>query len=529
MRIGTRLGLGFVIVLVLCMLATSSALYNAGANAKATQELMHIPLAKERLFSDWLNTTNTAIARTSMIARTNDPTLATSFAGTMNDSVTRTTEMLKQIELLLRTPAEKEMFQRVIVLRRAYQDAKMAVMDARKIGDSTAAEQAYTGRFEPAAQVYGDTVRHLLKMQRDTIDAIGTAIEVAHEQNTRLAIILSALATALGLVCAWFITRSITVPLHAAVVIAETVAAGDLSTVFDEYPGDEVGKLMRSLQGMNGSLSDMVLEVQQSTKTISTASYEIAAGNLDLSSRTEQQASSLEETAASMEELASTVRQNADNASHANDLARVASEVAVRGNAIVGQVVDTMSSIDESARKIVDIISVIDGIAFQTNILALNAAVEAARAGEQGRGFAVVASEVRNLAHRSANAAKEIKTLIENSMIQVNVGSALVEQAGVTMSEVVSSVAQVTNMMAKITDATQEQSLGIERVNEAIGQMDQVTQQNAALVEQATAAAASMQDQTLRLTHAAAGFRLATLEMPIRPQRAACNLGFERQ
>jgi len=281
-----------------------------------------------------------------------------------------------------------------------------------------------------------------------------------------------------------------------------------------------VGDLMRALQTMNGALSNVVSEVQQGTSAISTASSEIAAGNLDLSSRTEQQASSLEETAASMEELTSTVRQNADNASQANSLALAASEVAVRGGAIVGRVVDTMSSIDASARKIVDIIGVIDGIAFQTNILALNAAVEAARAGEQGRGFAVVASEVRNLAQRSAGAAKEIKALIGDSMTQVNAGTTLVQQAGATMDDVVSSVARVTDMMSEITSASQEQRVGIDQVNEAIAQMDQVTQQNAALVEEAAAAAASMQEQAARLAHAAAGFTLGTVAAPVRPQLA---------
>ena len=265
---------------------------------------------------------------------------------------------------------------------------------------------------------------------------------------------------------------------------------------------------MQALQEMNHSLVGMVGQVRSGTDTIATASSQIAAGNMDLSSRTEQQASSLEETAASMEELTTTVKQNADNARQANQLAAAASAVAVKGGAVVSQVVDTMASINDSSKKIVDIISVIDGIAFQTNILALNAAVEAARAGEQGRGFAVVATEVRNLAQRSAAAAKEIKTLIGDSVDKVAAGSKLVGEAGNTMDEVVASVRRVTDIMGEITAASVEQSAGIEQVNQAIAQMDEVTQQNAALVEEAAAAAHSLQDQAGSLAQVVGVFRL---------------------
>jgi methyl-accepting chemotaxis protein len=518
LRIGSRLGIGFAAILVLSLAGTASALYTARTSAEATAQMMQQPLAKERMVADWYVMTYSAIARTSMIARSSDDTLATVFAKPIADSVTNTTAIVKDVEARLTTDEEKEAFQSIVTLRKKYQDAKVEVMNARKAGDAAAAARIYSEKFEPGAQAYSDKVLGLLKIQRKAIDDTAKAIAAAHDRSTRLVVLLSVLAAALGGVGAWLITRSITAPLSAAVGVAETVAAGDLGTQFSSYPADEVGDLMRSLQSMNGSLSNVVSEVQQGTSAITTASSEIAAGNLDLSSRTEQQASSLEETAASMEELTSTVRQNADNASQANTLAQAASEVAVRGGAIVGRVVDTMSSIDASARKIVDIIGVIDGIAFQTNILALNAAVEAARAGEQGRGFAVVASEVRNLAQRSAGAAKEIKALIGDSMTQVNAGTTLVQQAGATMDDVVSSVARVTDMMAEITSASHEQRLGIDQVNEAIAQMDQVTQQNAALVEEAAAAAASMQEQAARLAQAAGGFRLGATVAPQRPQ-----------
>jgi methyl-accepting chemotaxis protein len=287
------------------------------------------------------------------------------------------------------------------------------------------------------------------------------------------------------------------------------LAKGDLTErIENEYHGT-FGQLKDDSNLTVAQLTDIVTQIKGSTDAINTASREIAQGNADLSSRTEEQASSLEQTASSMEELTSTVKQNAENAKQANQLAMGASDVAVRGGTVVKQVVDTMSSISESSKKIVDIISVIDGIAFQTNILALNAAVEAARAGEQGRGFAVVATEVRNLAQRSAAAAKEIKTLIEDSVGKVDAGTKLVDQAGKTMEEIVTSVKRVTDIMSEITAASQEQSSGIEQVNQAITQMDEVTQQNAALVEQAAAAAESLEEQARNLAEAVATFKLA--------------------
>ena len=321
-----------------------------------------------------------------------------------------------------------------------------------------------------------------------------------------IAVLLFALVVSTGI--SLFMSRLIVLPLRNAIVTAGRIADGDLSSEITVVGSDETGQLLQALKGMNDSLAKVVGQVRQGTDTIATASSQIAAGNQDLSSRTEQQASSLEETAASMEELTSTVKQNADNARQANQLAVSASEVAVKGGSVVSQVVDTMGAINASSRKIVDIIGVIDGIAFQTNILALNAAVEAARAGEQGRGFAVVAAEVRNLAQRSAAAAKEIKTLIGDSVDKVEEGSQQVAQAGKTMEEIVSSVKRVTDIMAEITAASQEQTSGIEQINQAITRMDQVTQQNAALVEEAAAAAASLQDQASGLSEVVSVFRL---------------------
>lgn len=313
------------------------------------------------------------------------------------------------------------------------------------------------------------------------------------------------------------ITRFITRPLGQAVTVAKTVASGDLTSHIEVSSKNEVGQLLGALRDMNGSLVKIVGEVRAGTETIATASTQIASGNLDLSSRTEGQASSLEQTASSLEQLTATVKQNADNARQANQLTIIASDVAQKGGAVVAEVVDTMHAINESSKKIVEIIGVIDGIAFQTNILALNAAVEAARAGEQGRGFAVVASEVRNLAQRSASAAKEIKTLIDSSVHKVHVGSELVGRAGATMDDIVNSVRQVTNIMTEITVASQQQTAGIEQINQAVSQMDRATQQNASLVEEAATATESLKEQAVNLKQIVGVFRLGVVDSDAMP------------
>jgi len=511
LRIGPRLAAGFGIVLLLSAIGTINALYHSNNTANATRAMMDRPLAKERIVSDWYVLIYSAVARTQMIARSSDGELSNTFATAIADSAKRGAELLKSIEGLLESDEERKIYQDAVAIRGKYQDAKNQVMNAKKAGDAAEGERLYREVFEPAAKAYQDKVKELLAQQRKAIDATAASINEANARSTRLMLALGVIMLAFGAWAAWIISRSITAPLNSALGIANTVAEGDLTTHFDEETArDEIGDLMKALRGMNDALRRVVSQVQTGTTAIATASSEIAEGNLDLSSRTEQQASSLEETASSMEELTSTVRQNADNANQANQLAQAASDVAARGGEIVGQVVETMGSIDASSRKIVDIIGTIDGIAFQTNILALNAAVEAARAGEQGRGFAVVASEVRNLAQRSAAAAKEIKELIDNSVSQVNAGTSLVQQAGTTMGEVVTSVRRVTDIMGEITSASREQSVGIDEVNQAIGQMDQVTQQNAALVEEAAAAAASMQEQAAQLAQVAASFRLGT-------------------
>ncbi|MES2116442.1 MAG: methyl-accepting chemotaxis protein [Pseudomonadota bacterium] len=374
----------------------------------------------------------------------------------------------------------------------------------------------------PSALVAIGVIDEIVEFEKQQArDAADDAKAQYHHANLLL-LSIGVLAMLAGGAVAWITTRSIVGPIRAAVVLAEKVAGGDLSSVIKVESGDETGQLMAALRHMNESLRQVVGEVRGGTDAITAASSEIAGGNRDLSSRTEQQAGSLAATASSMEELTSTVKQNADHARQANRLAISASAVAIKGGAVVSQVVDTMGSIHGSARKVVDIIAVIDGIAFQTNILALNAAVEAARAGEQGRGFAVVATEVRNLAQRSAAAAREIKTLIGESVEEVDAGIALVNQASSTMQAVVESIKSVTDIMDDITAASQKQAAGIEQVNHAISQIDSVTQQNAALVEEAAAAAQALQDQAGSLSQVVSVFKLdATTAAPGTPANRA--------
>jgi methyl-accepting chemotaxis protein len=387
--------------------------------------------------------------------------------------------------------------------------AKRALADP--LQENRAAVDYVFTTFAPKANWIDDRLTELTRVKEQNAETAVAGATALYQSSraTMLVLVLGSAAAGLGL--GVVLTRSLTrqlggEPVYAS-AIASRIAAGDLTVAVDLRQGDGSSMLF-AMKTMRDSLAGIVGQVRAGTDTIASASSQIASGNLDLSTRTEEQASSLEETASSMEELTSTVKQNADNARQANQLASTASEVAERGGTVVAQVVDTMASINDSSKKIVDIIGVIDGIAFQTNILALNAAVEAARAGEQGRGFAVVASEVRTLAQRSAAAAKEIKLLIDDSVSKVDAGARLVDHAGTTMGEIVASVRRVTNIMGEITSASQEQNAGIEQINVAITQMDQVTQQNASLVEEAAAAAESMQDQAARLAQVVAVFKL---------------------
>ncbi|MBW3510501.1 MULTISPECIES: methyl-accepting chemotaxis protein [Janthinobacterium] len=506
--IGVRLGLGFAVILLFSMLITGISVWRLHDVASATRVMMEQPLAKERYISDWYGRIDSAVRRTIAIARSSDTSLSGYFAEESKVSSSSSAELQKKIEALIDKPEEKAMFAGLLEQRKVYISSRDQVYKLKGEAQADAANEVFEKTFVPAAAKYQKMVQDLLEHQRASIDTTAREIDGVANTSRNLMLVLAALALGFGVVCAWVLTMGIVRPLRTAVDIARKVADGDLTAQIDASAKDETGQLLLALKDMNTSLLNIVGEVRSGTDSIATSSTQIAAGNQDLSSRTEEQAGSLEETASSMEELTSTVKQNADNARQANQLAASAAQVAVKGGEVVAQVVGTMESINASSNKIVDIISVIDGIAFQTNILALNAAVEAARAGEQGRGFAVVASEVRNLAQRSASAAKEIKTLIGASVEQVNAGSMLVAQAGSTMTDIVDSVQRVSDIITEITAASSEQSVGIDEINRAIGQMDAVTQQNAALVEESAAAAESMQHQAHNLAQVVSVFKL---------------------
>jgi len=446
--------------------------------------------------------------RTLELINTADPAEASKIRAHIADNKKAVDDAFGTLDALIYLPEGKALLAKIKDLRGRYVASFSQVDKLVEKGQIDEARTLMRTETLPALDALQVPISTLLELQKKIVVAsseqVGASIAAARIEMVAVGVLAAILCIGMG----WWLTRSITRPLIEAVQVARTVAGGDLSSHIAVGSADETGQLMQALKDMNASLVGIVREVRSGTETIASASGQIASGNLDLSARTEEQASSLEETASSMEELTGTVKQNADNARQANQLAVTASDIALKGGAVVSKVVSTMGSINESAKEIVDIIGVIDGIAFQTNILALNAAVEAARAGEQGRGFAVVAAEVRNLAQRSAAAAKEIKTLIGNSVEQVEIGSRLVDQAGSTMAEIVDSVKRVTDIMGEITAASQEQTSGIDQINQAITQMDDVTQQNAALVEEAAAAAAALEEQAAALARVVGVFTI---------------------
>lgn len=509
LKIGIRIGTGFAVVLGLLMLVIALGLGYLSRLNEAIKIVTNDRYAK-------IVRVNNIYEEVNSIALVMRDTLLFTESLQLNKELDRIkkskTIIDANFEALTKTVTSikgSEILKAAISARAAYGESQELFITLHDAGKLEEAKALLMNRLRIQQQNYMTSLKRLIAFQTSLMDDSVKSQQEEYATARQALLELGAVGVVLGGLIAWLIARGITRPISDAVNVAKTVASGDLSRKIEASTKDETGMLLNSLKMMNNNLVSIVAEVRLGTDAVATASSQIASGNLDLSSRTEEQASSLEETASSMEELTATVKQNADNAQQANQLAISASGVAQKGGTVVSQVVEMMEDINGSAKKIVDIISVIDGIAFQTNILALNAAVEAARAGEQGRGFAVVASEVRNLAQRSAAAAKEITWLIHDSVDKVENGTRLVEQAGATMNEVVDSVKCVTDIMAEITAASQEQRAGIEQVNQAIMQMDQVTQQNASLVEQAAAAAESLQGQAANLSGVVSVFKLA--------------------
>ena len=508
LNIGKRLALGYGVIcaMLVLMIVMSNAMLgriNAG-----TDEIVHERMPRIELTNRMQAEVNDiAIALRNMMLSSDAADHARQVDAIMS-SRKAIDDILVQMKDALANPKAVALLEQMNKEAALYKTGQDAMIKHIAAGDLEAARTLLTNDLRPLLRRLKQATGEQIALQNEIANGAALEAEATYRSTSMLMWGLGAGALVLAALVAWSITRSITRPLGRALDVANTVAAGDLTSRIEVTTRDETGQLLQALKTMNESLARTVGTVRVGTDTIAVAAGQVAVGSQDLSSRTEQQAGALEEAASSMEELTSTVRQNADNARQANVLADAASNVAARGGAVIEQVVGTMDAINASSSKINDIIGVIDGIAFQTNILALNAAVEAARAGEQGRGFAVVASEVRNLAQRSAAAAKEIKGLIGDSSGKVADGSRLVAEAGATMAEIVDSVRRVTDIMGEISSASVEQTEGIEQINQAVAQMDEGTQQNAALVEEAAAAAAALREQSTRLAQAVSVFRI---------------------
>ncbi|UJB67249.1 MCP four helix bundle domain-containing protein [Acidovorax sp. YS12] len=509
MRTATKLwgAVAWIVIMMLAVVA-SAGYRSARTQAEANVVLLELNTRVEAA-QRWMGLTETNTARTQALVLGGDAETRAELKGMIAATSARIDEAQKTLQSLPLRDEDRTQMAKITAARTDLQRMRQQA-SALAEQDSAAEAKAFLRQsYNPAATAYLQMLQDFVTMQQHYARERQIALGGERVRTVQIAGGFASLVLLAVCVGAYFLIRSIQHPLAQARSLADRIASGDLSGREAVTRGDEFGDLLRSLYAMSEALSRMVQQVRQSTDSIATASAEIALGNQDLSARTEQTSSNLQQTAAAMEQFTSTLQQSAGSAQQASSLAAGASGVARRGGEVVGQVVATMQDIHHSSQKIADIIGVIDGIAFQTNILALNAAVEAARAGEQGRGFAVVAGEVRSLAQRSADAAKEIKGLITASVERVETGSRLVEGAGSTMQEVVQAVQRVTDMIGEITAASQEQSAGVAQVNQAVGQLDQMTQQNAALVEQSAAAAHSLREQAQQLAQAISAFKVA--------------------
>ena len=508
LRMAHKLWLAVVTIVVLLVAVVAFSGYRS-AQVQARSDMVARDMqARVNAAITWAGLTETNAARTQALIVSNDAAVETEFKDVIAATSAKISEVQKSLESMALSDADKAQMARIAAARKTMIDLRGEARKLKSEGQQDQAVALVTQRYNPAVAAYLGTLRDFVQQQQQQAESRQQAMAAERMLTVKIAAVAVGLLLLAIIVGAHFLIGSIQRPLEQANGLAERIASGDLSQSVAVTRGDEFGDLLRSLYAMSDALGRMVHQVRQSTDSIAIASAEIATGNHDLSARTEQTSSNLQETAAAMEEFTSTIQQSAGSAQQASSLAASATGVARRGGEVVTQVVSTMEDINHSSKKIADIIGVIDGIAFQTNILALNAAVEAARAGEQGRGFAVVASEVRSLAQRSAEAAKEIKQLITASVDKVETGSRLVSDAGTTMTDIVQSVQRVTDMIGEITAASSEQSAGVQQVNQAIGNLDQMTQQNAALVEQSAAAAQSLREQADQLAQVVSRFKV---------------------
>ncbi|EXU80041.1 methyl-accepting chemotaxis protein [Comamonas aquatica DA1877] len=530
-KISHKLNIGFALIILIFFVTAGITTWRM---EKVTQATARMERSAEllKIASAWQGDVRQNSARSLAVAYADGNAMLDFFKESMAATSRSTDEKQKAFLEKALDPESQKRAQNVGEVRKVWLSTRNDINQMKLSADSQTVQNFVQQKFIPTTTAYIQATQELVDGEAQQVAAAETEVNAMFAQLYTLGAILMVLTVAIATFISWRLSRGIAAGVEQARAVAQRIGAGDLSQDVQIHSGDEIGQLLTALRDMQANLSQVVRSVRHGSDNVATASSEIAQGNQDLSARTESQASALEETSASMEELGSTVKQNADNARQANQLAQNASNVAVQGGQVVAQVVDTMKGISESSAKIADIISVIDGIAFQTNILALNAAVEAARAGEQGRGFAVVAAEVRSLAGRSAEAAKEIKALITASVQRVDQGTSLVDQAGATMNEVVQSIRRVTDIMGEISAASSEQSAGVAQVGEAVTQMDQATQQNAALVEEMSAAATSLHGQAQELVQAVAVFKLGhaasvaqpavvrTAAAPVRPTLA---------
>ncbi|MBT9463635.1 methyl-accepting chemotaxis protein [Hydrogenophaga sp.] len=508
LSVGAKLWAGVIVIIVGQFVVVGTAGSRSTQLNKTSEQTLAKLAEKTTLASEWAALTELAVTRTQAAVVSSDPAVAEMYKDLVPAAIATINELQKKLQAMELNDAEKAQLEKIAELRKSVLASHAKANEMKKAGDAAGAAEEIRARFNPAVTPYVGGLREFTRMQSDIRAKAQQGFDEQRATSLKIATIQVALLVAGIVAGAFFLIRNIRNPLREAMAFAEQIAGGDLTARINNDRKDEFGAMIASLVAMRERLVNVVADVKRGTDNITVAAKEIATGNHDLSARTEQTASNLQQTAASMEQMSGAIRQSADSARVANQLADVAGQSAQKGGEVVSQVISTMEEINQSSRKINDIIGVIDGIAFQTNILALNAAVEAARAGEQGRGFAVVAAEVRNLAQRSAQAAKEIKVLIGTSVDKVTAGTDLVNQAGKTMGEIVDNVVRVRDMIGEIASASGEQADGVNQINTAVANLDQLTQQNAALVEESAAAASSMNEQADRLAEVVRVFRV---------------------